>query len=182
MKQDKNGEEGINYGWSGFMPAAKMSFSNPSSPLPPSVDPGKIAQAIKNNETGGIRNPYSFRQPSNSGIRGDMANGAYQVTDAELATYAPKYLGKTVTSQQFMADPQMQDNYMNVKATALAGRGLTPDQIMAVHRGGGSDLTPPALQGLVQKYQPYVSKGMQFYNQGSSPISTGRSINDLSVK
>lgn len=150
------------YGFiNGFIPAIKTPmYQAQSLPIPaPNTDPNLIAQAIKNNETGGKQSPYSFSQPSGAG---DMANGAYQIRDSELKTYAPRYLGANVTSQQFLNDPQMQDNYMNAKATSLANRGLTPQQIMAVHRGGASNLTASALDALVKAHQGYVDKGMQF--------------------
>lgn len=155
----------------------RVSF-NFGSDAPRTVDPGKVAAAIKNNETGGVKDPYSFRQKSGAG---DYANGAYQVRDSELKTYSPRYLGRQVSPQEFLSSPQMQDNYMNVKATSLAGRGLSAEQIMAAHRGGGSDLTSPALASLVSAHQGYVNKGMQFYGQPAAPADQGRSLQDLTA-
>ena len=165
-----------------FIPRRIQYQGEPTPTFSPKVNSEKLAEAIRINETGGVKkNAYSFRQPSNSGIPGDMANGAYQVTDAELATYAPRYLGKAVTPQQFLNDPTMQDNYMRVKATALGDRGLTPEQIMAVHRGGASDLTPQALTMMVQKYQPYVIKGMMNYTKQATPQISSRFGNSLDL-
>lgn len=169
-------------GLDGIMPVRRVQYSAPEQPAPARADPGRVSAAIRQNETGGVKNPYSFRQPSGNPAMG-MANGAYQVTDAELRSYAPLYLGRPVTSQQFLASPQLQDQYMNVKATNLAARGLTPQEIMAVHRGGSSDLTASALSSMVTRYQPYVTKGMTYYDQAAAPPATpARSFADLSAQ
>lgn len=169
----------MGFGWGGLTRTIQYG-GQPPAPTGQPVNATKLSQAIKSNETGGQKNPYSFRQPSGAG---DYANGAYQVRDSELKTYAPRYLGQPITSQQFLDSPAMQDNYMNAKASSLAQRGLTPEQILAVHRGGGSDLTAPVLSSLVNRYQGYVSQGMKFYGQLDQPVAPpSRSFQDLTTK
>ncbi len=124
----------------------------------------KLVDAIKYNESRGEKSPYSFAQPSGSSTLG-RALGAYQITEGELKTYAKKYLGFNITPQQFLANPQLQDQYMQSKANSLSSRGLNVQQIMAVHRYGGSDLTPEGLAKVSKAAAQYIQSGMQRYNQ-----------------
>ncbi|MDE2105248.1 MAG: hypothetical protein KGL39_48935 [Patescibacteria group bacterium] len=167
----------MGFGWGGLTRTISYAPEAPTPAPTPAVDPARIAEAVRYNETRGVQDPYAFRRPSGAG---DYANGAYQVRDAELATYAPRYLGRAVTPQQFLASPQMQDQYMRAKAEALAKRGLTPEQILAAHRGGASDLTPEGLASLVSRNKGYVDAGMQVYNNPASPPGPApRSFKDL---
>ena len=146
-----------------LLPAsAPTTYVNPAAQTT-GVDVQRVVSSIKGNETGGIQNPYSFHQPSGSKAMGN-ANGAYQITDGELKTYAPRFLGRAVTPQQFLSDPSMQDTYMSHKVMSLANRKLSAPQIMAVHRGGMSDLTPEGISSMQTKYASYVHSGMLKYS------------------
>lgn len=99
------------------------------------VDTVKLREAIGKAETRGVKNPYSFKQPSGSSTLGD-ALGKYQVTVGELKTYATQYLGKQITPEKFLASQQLQDRYMDGKIAALQAKGITPERIAEIHRGG----------------------------------------------
>lgn len=177
---------GIGGAINSMFPGRKLNYGDASDPrnapqtpqsptltpvAPPRVDPQKLATAIRTNETGGEKNPYAFSRPSGSSTLGN-ANGAYQVTDGELKTYAPRFLGMPVSSQTFLQSPALQDRYIKAKISSLASRGLTPEQIFATHRGGMSDLTAAALQGITSKYKGYVDAGMLNYNGTTTPTSS----------
>ena len=149
-----------------FLPSNSTTYT--AAPATSTINPQKLASSIAYNETRGEQNPYSFKQYSGSSTIGN-ANGKYQITDAELKAYAPRFLGTQITPQQFLNNPSLQDRYINTKIQSLANRRLTPEQILAVHRGGMSDLTPQGLSARVQQYQPYVTAGMNQYNATSSP-------------
>lgn len=147
------------------IPSAPVSYkaaqSTPAQAIP-KVDPDKLAESIKKNETGIVKKPYSFSQPSGVKALG-RALGAYQITEAELKTYAQRFLGKAVSAREFLASPDVQDAYMKGKIEALSARGLSAPEIMAVHNKGMSDLTPEGLTTSTQKAAGYVKKGMRTY-------------------
>lgn len=98
----------------------------------------KIQNTIADNETAGVKgDPYIFAQPSGVAAYG-RAMGKYQVTEAELHTYAPRFLGQAITPAQFLASPHLQDMYMNHKISYLLNEGYTPEQVFDAHRGGMS--------------------------------------------
>jgi hypothetical protein len=125
---------------------------------PPQINTANVLNSIKYNETRGEKNPYSYSRYSGSSIAGN-ALGAYQVTQGELNTYGQKFLGKAVTSQQFLSDPQLQDQYMQAKIQHGLQMGLTLPQIFATHRGG---YTHP--DNAMVKYKGYVDSALQEYN------------------
>ncbi len=102
----------------------------------------KIRDAIAYNETRGVPNAYSFSRSSGSKAVG-RALGKYQVTEGELKTYGPKYLGQNITPEQFLASSTYQDNYMNGKIARLSAQGYTPHQIADIHRAGFTNSGPP---------------------------------------
>ena len=177
-------------GLDGIMPVKRIVFgdntdtgsSNVPNVASTTTNPDLIRQSIAHNETRGIlTNPYSFKKYSGSETMGN-ANGKYQVTDGELKTYGPKYLGRQVSSQEFLNTPALQDQYMNAKISSLQSRGLSTDQILAAHRGGASDLTPTGLQGLVQKYSGYVNSGMNYLKNAGNQVQSGiKSATGLSL-
>lgn len=128
----------------------------------PKVDTPKLITAIKYNESRGEKEPYSFSQPSGTSTLGH-ALGAYQITEGELKTYAKRYLGKVVTAAEFLASPELQDEYIKNKIEALAKRGLSVEEIMAVHNKGASDLTPEGLAKVKEKAKEYIKSGMDIY-------------------
>lgn len=95
-----------------------------------------IARSIANNETGGVQgNRYAFaKQSGNPSLGRDL--GEYQVTDGELKTYAPRFLGQSMTGDQFLASSTAQDKYMQGKAQYYLNKGYTPQQIADIHRRG----------------------------------------------
>lgn len=124
----------------------------------------KAVGAIKYNESRGEKEPYYFSQPSGSSTLG-KALGAYQITEGELKTYAKRFLGKPVTTKEFLSNPKLQDEYMKEKIRSLAKRGLNLEQILAVHRYGMSDLSKEGLAKTVKKAEGYVKAGISQYGK-----------------
>jgi hypothetical protein len=127
------------------------------------ANPAELIKAIKYNETRGEKSPYTFRQPSGIKKYGD-ALGAYQIIEAELDTYGKRFLGKKVTADEFMKSKPLQDLYVANKVKYLSEKGLTPEEILAVHRGGMSDLTKEGLNKKIKQYAGYVDSGISQYN------------------
>lgn len=78
---------------------------------------------------------YSFRKHSGSKEMGDDI-GKYQVTEGELTSYAPLFLGRSVTADEFAASGDLQEEYMENKIALLREDGLTDEEIAAFHRAG----------------------------------------------
>jgi hypothetical protein len=146
-----------------------ISVDNPINHQPvtapaPKIDVQKYLAAIANNETGIVKgNPYTFAKFSGDPKMGrDL--GKYQVTEGELKSYAPKYLGQKMTGDQFLASSTAQDRYITNKANRFAGEGYTPPQVADIHRRGFTNASPP---GSTQYQDPaYVAK---FNNNYKSP-------------
>lgn len=117
--------------------------------------PDRLIEAVAYNETGVIPEgkKYSFSQPSGNEKLG-KALGKYQVTEGELKTYAPRYLGEATTTQEFLSNPELQDQYMQGKIDYLRKQGYSDEEILAIHRGG--------INAPKDKYKPYVDKGMKY--------------------
>ncbi len=122
----------------------------------------KLIETIKYNETRGEENPYTFSQPSGNDALG-LALGAYQITEGELKTYAKRYLGRAITAEQFLANPGIPDEYLKNTIDSLTKRGLSVEDILAVHNKGASDLRPEALKETREKAKEYIKSGMEVY-------------------
>lgn len=129
------------------------------------IDYPKLRESIKFNETNLKKNPYSFKQPSGTKKYGN-ANGAYQITDAEIKERSKQFTGQQLTPQQFLSNPTNQDKYMDGKIKYLESIGLTtPQDIIAAHRGGFSDTSTAAKSKRLQERVNYVNAAMKFYNK-----------------
>lgn len=138
-------------------------------PVEDEADASNVLKTLRHMESRGEGDgAYSFRQPSGVKELGD-ALGAYQVTEGELKTYAKRWLGRAVDAAEFLASPEMQDEYMANKIDWLQAKGFTLPQIFAAHRGGFSNLDNK--DGMVKKYQQYVDEAMAEYDKSSPLVS-----------
>lgn len=128
----------------------KFSISSVSNK---SYSPTEIRQAIGMAESRGEKNPYQFSRFSGKNELGN-ALGKYQVTEGELKSYAKRYLGKDVTSQEFLTNPKFQDDYINNKVADQQKQGIGLDDIISNHRGG--------INSKVSDYQDYVNSVKSF--------------------
>ncbi len=114
----------------------------------------RVREAIAHNESRGVKgDPYMFSRESGMAALG-KALGRYQITEGELKTFGPKYLGQNVSAEQFLKSRALQDNYMNTKIAKLSEQGYTPENIADIHRAGFTNSGPPGYTN----YQnaPYV--------------------------
>lgn len=96
-----------------------------------------LLEAIGENETSIIpqEKRYSYAKDSGSKTLGrDL--GKYQVTEGELKSFGKQFLGREVNAEEFLGDPQLQEQYMRAKVAFLEAEGLTPEEIVAVHAQG----------------------------------------------
>lgn len=119
----------------------------------------KIIAGIANNETGGVKTDrYSFSKPDGAGGT-DL--GKYQVNTETLKELSPKYLGRLVSPQEFLASPALQDAFMSARTLNLLSQGYTPEQVADTHRNGST--TPPG--STTYKRPDYVKKFKAFISQ-----------------
>lgn len=119
----------------------------------------RIIGGIANNETGGVKtDPYSFSKGDGAGGT-DL--GKYQVNTATLKDLSKKYLGRQVTPQEFLSNPQLQDQFMIARTQNLLKQGYTPAQVADYHRNGST--TSPGSS--VYKRPAYVSKFLNYIKQ-----------------
>lgn len=71
------------------------------------------AAAISSVETGGAADPYTTMGPATSS--GDRAHGKYQIMGANIGPWSKEILGQEVTPEQFLANPQLQDQIFQGK-------------------------------------------------------------------
>lgn len=120
-------------------------------------------KAIASNETGIVKgNKYISSQYSNLSSLG-QALGKYRVTEGELKSYAPRYLGKPITKKEFLSSPKIQDTYMTNKAKYLNQQGYSPQEIADIHNKGITNSFPI---GSGQYQNPnYVQKFNNIYSE-----------------
>lgn len=121
-------------------------------------------QAIKYMETRGEKNPYSFSQPSGVKELGE-AMGAYQITEAKLKENAKKFLGRNVSKQEFLNNPELQDKFVESEIKYLKDNNFKIDSLFSAHRGGWSDMSRQATINRNNKYKEYMNQATQKYNE-----------------
>jgi len=110
----------------------------------PVIDPNieKIKAGLAYAETRGVKgNKHTFSQASGEERLGEVI-GKYQVTEGELKTYAPKYIGRNMSIKEFRNSPSAQEEYIQGKIKTLLGRGNTPQQVADIHRRGVKGSSP----------------------------------------
>lgn len=144
--------------------AVDLKIVNPKNIKPAEAKPNpkeaynlnNILKVIRHQETRGQLSPYRFVRFSGDDKQGN-ANGAYQVTDGELKTYAKRYLGRQVNSDEFLKNPKLQDQYMSNKISDWINRyKMDLPNIFVSHRGG--------INARIPDYQQYVDEAVNLYN------------------
>ena len=142
----------------------QITYSTPEEPAtkkPPELNSQAALYALGMNETGSVKDPYAFSQPSGNAKYG-KALGRYQVTEAELKERGKSYLGGDVPSDLFLKYPGLQDTFIQNKMRDLNQKyGWGPEQIAAAHRGGMSK--PAEIDRIMSERKGYVDSFMQNY-------------------
>ena len=143
----------------------------PTAPVRPPLDIQKYLKAIAYNETRGVTgmDPYKSKEYSGKPELGD-ALGRYRVTRGELNTHSKRYLGRNVSTQEFLSNPKLQDEYVSKQAQYRYDQGYTPQQAADFHRAGTGILEKPEgaqfFPGSTKhQNQGYVDSFNLIYNQ-----------------
>lgn len=114
----------------------EMSFNKESqTSLNGGSEVAKIAQAIGQFETGGN---YTKRGPvvSTGRYKGERALGKYQIMPGNLPQWSKEALGRVVTEQEFMANPQIQDAIAQYKMGQMLAQHGTLENVASVWFSG----------------------------------------------
>ena len=138
---------------------------------PTMFDGDALLKAIANNETGTatIKDPYSFNKWSDPKA-GPLSKygkdlGKYQITSARLKEKSKQFLGRVVTEKEFLSSPELQDKFIERQILWLKNQGLTPEQILAVHRHGWGDLSKKTIERALNERKSYVDKAVSFIKE-----------------
>lgn len=146
--------------------SSEVSYDSTKTTTEPiKYKPEQLVAAIAYNETRGVKtDPYKFRKPSGVKEYGDDM-GKYQVTEAELKSWSPEFMGRAITPEQYMEDPKLQDEYNTKKVSKLQEIGATPEEIFAMHRGGLTHFMDPEVRKRrVGERREYVDSAIQYLN------------------
>lgn len=128
----------------------------------PRIDTAAIKRAIAFAETGGVKgNRNLVSQPSGRNELGND-NGKYQVTDETLRVNSKRFLGRQVSREEFLRNPELQEMFMENEIKFLAETyGWGPEEIIAAHRGGFSK--PDEIDRIRKEKGKYVENAMKYY-------------------
>lgn len=118
-----------------------------------------LKKAIANNETSGVKNPYSFRKFSGSKQYGEDL-GKYQITTARLSEKSKEFLGRKVTPDEFISSPSLQDKFIKAQIDWQKANGLNDAEVLATHRHGWGNMKPEQLKKAVSARQAYINKAL----------------------
>jgi predicted ABC-type ATPase len=94
----------------------------------------KIAEAIKTVESGGN---YNAKGPvvTSGQYKGERALGAYQIMPSNIPSWSKEALGYSVTPQQFMANPKIQDQIAQSRFSKLLQQ-YSPEDVASIWFSG----------------------------------------------
>jgi len=126
---------------------------------------GRILSSLSNIESGGR---YGITGPE---TRGDKPYGKYQIMGANVGPWTKQYLGQEMTPEEFLRNPDAQENLMRSRVSQQLSSGTSPEDIASIHFTG----RPVSEAGnrrdvLGTSVQDYVSK----FNKGMG-IAAGKS-------
>lgn len=144
-----------------YMFTSKKSFSGETIERAPiekeKLNTLEIMKAIENNESTAIGDKYTFHKFSGDKRYGDDL-GKYQITSARLREKSKDFIGRKVSDKEFLASPYLQELFIEKQIRWLADRGLSPKEILAVHRNGWGDLSREAIDKAMELRKSYVDK------------------------
>lgn len=103
-------------------------------PDPASPDVTGFLSALAKRESGGQKDPYTAIGKKTKS--GDVAYGKYQIMGNNIPSWTKQYLGTAMTPEQFMNDPQAQDQLMTKRATDLYKQYGDWSDVASVHFSG----------------------------------------------
>lgn len=130
------------------------------------ADPN-YAAAISSVETGGERDPYTALGPATKS--GDQAHGKFQIMGSNIGPWSKEILGQEVTPQQFLANPQLQDQIFQGKFNQYVQKYGPEGAAKAWFAGEGGMNNPNAKDSLGTTVSGYGAKFMKALGAPQAP-------------
>jgi hypothetical protein len=107
----------------------------------------EIKRQIAFRESGTVKDPYSAKNDKNS--NGQIDYGKYQISNDKIKENSKRFLGKEVTSDEFLNSPELQEEFMDKMIEHLRRLGIKKfDTLLALHRKGFSDISAARIKRL----------------------------------
>lgn len=100
------------------------------SPEPQKMDINQIAQSLGMVESSG--NYGAIGKP----VKGKNAYGKYQVMEQNIPEWSQKYLGRKISKEEFLNNPELQDKIAMGKINELIAQGRSPQDIASIWLSG----------------------------------------------
>lgn len=125
-----------------------LFIKNPNDPNEMSIE--RIKNEIAFRESGISKQPYSTIGPTK-----DL--GKYQVNPQTLASYGKQFLGRDILPQEFLANPDLQEKFMDNAVQHIGSLGAKSlDAYLALWHKGWGDVSSSRVRSL--KSNPDVVK------------------------
>jgi hypothetical protein len=114
----------------------------------------ELSKAVAYRESRGSKDPYTA---TNKNKDGTSDYGKYQVNEQTLKTYGKKFLGKDVTTAEFLKSPELQEQFFEKAVEHLKSKGVKSERAFLAfwHKGWG-DISTARLNRLLA--DPGVAK------------------------
>ncbi len=150
-------------------------------------------KALAQRESGGQKDPYkAIGKKTKSG---DVAYGKYQIMGSNIPSWTKQYLGKEMSPQEFMNDPQAQDQLMTKRALELYAKHGNWNDVASIHFTGqtaavaGSEVKDvngttngSYIQDVIGAFNQFLGGGTASAAEvgpGDTPIQSDQSKNTL---
>ncbi len=139
-------------------PAATLT----TPPVPGMAD---YKRAVSGIETGGQKDPYAVVGPKTR--TGDQAYGKYQVMGRNIPTWTTTILGRQMTPQEFLADPDAQERVFEAKFGEYVNRFGNPEDAASAwfsgrpraRAGNAADVLGTTVPSYVEKFRTALGAG-----------------------
>lgn len=131
----------------------------------PTAAPTRAASAIAGIESGAEKNPYTSLGPVTR--TGDRAYGKYQVMGENIPEWTKEATGKAYTPEQFLSNPQLQDQVFNYKFGQYSNKYGPEGAARAWFAGEGGMNDPNRRDILGTSVADYSNKFQRAYGSDS---------------
>lgn len=154
---------------------AQASFAAAGRPYEGRSGGGQYANAIAGIETPNFKDPYNARGPVVQG--GDRAYGKYQIMGSNIGPWTKEVLGREMSVEEFLANPQAQDAVFSGKFGQYVKQTGNPDSAASMWFTGRP--SAPNAQARDVNGNPIGITGREYVEKFRAGIGGGQPTNAL---